>query len=543
MGSSQSRPVRSGRSWSFAGAEARRQQSNRDSIDSYYEQRRYLSTHRSPYSGDSSITTSPTTPKITFMDSDRLGDGNALSRNGSLLDKLSLAPLTLDGKGSASRSNSSLGGRAKRAATLRDFKSPSFRSSSSSSGGSGNGNGQRRIGRSRANTAATRLRQLLGRISRQPHITTDDGELIRVDNLPFHLVLSNSDLDQEIDRQHIDHYMLRLGLSGNRFAPATSPSCVLDIGTGSGIWMLEMAVEYPECEFVGIDIADYPHRATSDNCDFRRMNILDGLRFPDDRFDLVFQRNVANSIPVAQWPSHVSECARVCQPGGWVEMIDTSGMLMGRDGMEATTPYASLYNRAVRGLLHRSDIDPTICNRLSEMFRMAGNLSDVHQRVYRIPVGYGALNRSSFSSARNSSNGSSNGLSSSRSSTSGSSGALASGRTSFATVPGSPRLLPGNAPPQLALSARMAKEVVAGYLSRCIPYAVKADIISEKEALTLLGENYAMKSSTKLFIWNLSFATVASNAIYKQISITTSKTRTRRHVVWIVSMFREKDTN
>jgi hypothetical protein len=216
-----------------------------------------------------------------------------------------------------------------------------------------------------------------------------------------------------------------------------------------------------------------------------------GLRFPDDRFDLVFQRNVANSIPVAQWPSHISECARVCQPGGWVEMIDTSGMLMGRDGAEATTPYASLYNHAVRGLLHRSDIDPTICNRLSEMFRMAGNLSDVHQRVYRIPVGYGALNRSSFSSGRNSSNGSNNDLSSSRSSSSGSSGssgALASEQASFTTVPNSPRLLPGNVSPQLALSARMAKEVITGYLNRNIPYAVKAGVITEQEALALLGD-------------------------------------------------------
>jgi hypothetical protein len=190
MGSLQSRPVRSGRSWSFAGVDARRrQQSNRTSFDSYCERQRYLSTHRSPYKGDLSIATSPATPRITFVDSDHDGESNLLSRNDSLLDRLSISPFTLDGKSRNSHSNSSLNGRARRAATLRDFKSSSFRS-----------NGQRRTGRSRANTTATRLRQLLGCISRQPYITTDDGELIRVDNLPFHLVLNNSDLDQEIDR-------------------------------------------------------------------------------------------------------------------------------------------------------------------------------------------------------------------------------------------------------------------------------------------------------------------------------------------------------
>ncbi|RKP24874.1 S-adenosyl-L-methionine-dependent methyltransferase, partial [Syncephalis pseudoplumigaleata] len=286
MGSSQSRPVRAGRSWSFAGTDARRRHaSERNSFESYYEHQRATTAHRSPYSGDTSMATSPTTPRITFADSDRLGEGEVLLvRENSLLDKMSTPSLSLDGKGGSRH-----GRRAKRAATLRSFTSASTRS--------GSGSGPRRIGRSRASSTAARLRQLLARISRQPHLTTEDGELIRLDNLPVHLVLNPSDLDQEIDRQHIDHYMLRLGLSGNRFAPVTTPSCVLDIGTGSGIWMLEMAVEYPDCEFVGIDIADYQHRANAENCDFRRMNILDGLRFPDDRFDLVFQRMVSSFIP------------------------------------------------------------------------------------------------------------------------------------------------------------------------------------------------------------------------------------------------------
>ncbi|KAI9595864.1 hypothetical protein BDF19DRAFT_422311 [Syncephalis fuscata] len=477
MGSSQSRPVRSGRSWSFANGETRRRdQSERNSFDSYYEHRRYLSANRSVYYGDSAAITAPSTPKITFVDSDRVSDADKLSRNSSLLDRLPTAALLLNGK------SISCGNRSQRSATLRETKSYKI----------GSSNSRRRTGRPRANTTANRLRNLLGRISRQPQIIGDDGELIRIDNLPYHSTFNEVDLDQEIDRQHIDHYMLRLGLSGNRFSPVTTPSCVLDIGTGSGIWMLEMAVEYPECEFVGVDIANYSYRAAADNCDFRRMNILDGLRLPDNRFDLVFQRTVSPSIPAAQWPAHLAECARVCQPGGWVEMIETSGFLLGRDGSEPTTPVAVLYNRCLRSLMHKSDIDPSIYRRLGEMFRVAANLSDVHQRVYRIPIGYGALNRSSFSSTHTS-NGSNNGLNSSRSSTSGGSHngispAMISRRASFATVPGSPRLLPGNASPQLALSARMAKEVVAGYLNRTVPFAVKAELITEQEAFMLLGD-------------------------------------------------------
>jgi tRNA1(Val) A37 N6-methylase TrmN6 len=38
--------------------------------------------------------------------------------------------------------------------------------------------------------------------------------------------------------QHLHHYLMRIGLNGNRFAPIPEPKRVLDIGAGSGIWML-----------------------------------------------------------------------------------------------------------------------------------------------------------------------------------------------------------------------------------------------------------------------------------------------------------------
>jgi hypothetical protein len=77
------------------------------------------------------------------------------------------------------------GGGPQRAATLREVKS--------------NG-GRRRVGRPRANTATARLRQLLDRASRRPQLTGDDGELIRIDNLPYHVVIVDTDLEQEADR-------------------------------------------------------------------------------------------------------------------------------------------------------------------------------------------------------------------------------------------------------------------------------------------------------------------------------------------------------
>jgi hypothetical protein len=84
--------------------------------------------------------------------------------------------------------------------------------------------------------------------------------------------------------------------TGKRFfAPITEPRRAIDIGTGTGTWMLasiwtvlyytnhlsipsqEMATEFPECEFLGIDIAPLqPTTVLPRNCSFEIANAFEG---------------------------------------------------------------------------------------------------------------------------------------------------------------------------------------------------------------------------------------------------------------------------
>lgn len=38
-------------------------------------------------------------------------------------------------------------------------------------------------------------------------------------------------------------------------APLVDPKMILDIGTGTGIWVMEMADLYPECTIIGTDLS------------------------------------------------------------------------------------------------------------------------------------------------------------------------------------------------------------------------------------------------------------------------------------------------
>jgi ubiquinone/menaquinone biosynthesis C-methylase UbiE len=66
---------------------------------------------------------------------------------------------------------------------------------------------------------------------------------------------------------------------------------VVDVGTGSGLWAMEVAKEYPNSRVIGTDIsAIQPTVNVPSNCEFRLENALDGLKFDDGSVDLLHSR-------------------------------------------------------------------------------------------------------------------------------------------------------------------------------------------------------------------------------------------------------------
>jgi ubiquinone/menaquinone biosynthesis C-methylase UbiE len=106
---------------------------------------------------------------------------------------------------------------------------------------------------------------------------------------------------------------------------------VLDIGCGPGGWVLETAAAYPHMSLVGIDIswrmieyarAEAQARKLADGVEFRVMDALRPLDFPDDSFDLVNMRMGASFLLVKDWPRLLRELLRVTRPGGIVRVTD-----------------------------------------------------------------------------------------------------------------------------------------------------------------------------------------------------------------------------
>lgn len=136
--------------------------------------------------------------------------------------------------------------------------------------------------------------------------------------------------DAEINRLDFQHYMLRFALRGNYAAPIEAPHDILDVGTGTARWAVEMAQYFPEANIFGVDLVEPPVDTGNrpdirpSNYVFVAANALEGLPFPDESFDFVHQRLLVGALPAAGWPRDVQELARLTRPGGWVELVEAA---------------------------------------------------------------------------------------------------------------------------------------------------------------------------------------------------------------------------
>jgi SAM-dependent methyltransferase len=142
-----------------------------------------------------------------------------------------------------------------------------------------------------------------------------------------------------------------------------------------------MATEFPECEFLGIDIAPLqPTTILPRNCSFELVNVLEGIPKPDNYFDYVRQRFLTGAIPSAKWEQHIQECIRVCASDGWIEFVESNAVIV--DGGPACQQFDTWL---IEGFKTRG-IDVNMAKNLDVLMRKAG-LINVTKQTFTGPFG------------------------------------------------------------------------------------------------------------------------------------------------------------
>jgi SAM-dependent methyltransferase len=145
--------------------------------------------------------------------------------------------------------------------------------------------------------------------------------------------LPNDDI--EADRLDLQHHLFLLTLRGAlHLSPLRKDvQRALDIGTGTGIWAVDFADQYPSAEVVGIDISPIQPIYVPPNCQFYIEDVEDRWAFPLNHFDFVHGRMIA--VAIRNWPRVLSQAFDALKPGGWFELQDLCLPLRCDDGSAA----------------------------------------------------------------------------------------------------------------------------------------------------------------------------------------------------------------
>jgi len=129
--------------------------------------------------------------------------------------------------------------------------------------------------------------------------------------------------EPEQDRLDFHHHLSRLIFGGELFrAPiGTNPQRVLDLGTGTGIWAIDFADQFPSALVIGTDLSPIQPSAVPPNCKFYVDDFESEWIFsPDETFDFIHGRALGGCI--ANYESLYRRIYDNLNPGGWVEMQD-----------------------------------------------------------------------------------------------------------------------------------------------------------------------------------------------------------------------------
>jgi ubiquinone/menaquinone biosynthesis C-methylase UbiE len=207
-------------------------------------------------------------------------------------------------------------------------------------------------------------------------------------------------------RVEIQDKMLTTGMGGvlSELSDPTQLHRVLDVGCGTGWWLMETARTYPTIEqLVGVDIsskmltrarAQAEDQQLGGRVQFKTMDALRILQFPANSFDLVNQRMGASWLRNWEWKKILLEYQRVTRPGGIMRITES-------DFPQSNSPATTKINEICLKAFHNSGryFTDRVDGLTSELARLMTQhaVQDVQTRVHTLTIRAGTPECQQFS--------------------------------------------------------------------------------------------------------------------------------------------------
>ncbi|KNZ71919.1 hypothetical protein J132_05193 [Termitomyces sp. J132] len=227
------------------------------------------------------------------------------------------------------------------------------------------------------------------------HFSERDGRLFHSQLFSSHYPLPVDTPEQE--RLKVMHRVLYLLIGAHYVGPVSDvlaptderEKLVLDLCTGTGQWVMDMAREFPHVQFRGIDIVPIATRYPLPNVQFEMHDVNTSYRWRTASVDLVHARSV--SMAIIDYPAILQEIGRVLRPNGLFISCELDGYPTFQSALRVNprelAPGAYTFFDVLTHALNVCRGIQPIAGTLPALLEAAGCFRDITADLYYLPIG------------------------------------------------------------------------------------------------------------------------------------------------------------